>query len=137
MVSYWAKYIDGKQSKLSNILYTLCLALSNIEGNNFIWLSSVNGILNECGLAYIWNTQTFQNTEWLKLNIKQTLIDQFIQLWSSLIQNSPKAVNYRIFKEQFETENYLHTLDDNCLFEFCKFRTLNHKLPIDMEDGIT
>jgi hypothetical protein len=53
------------QSKLSNILYTLCLALSNIEGKNFIWLSSVKGILNECGLAYIWNTQTFQNTEWL------------------------------------------------------------------------
>ena len=124
MVSYWAKYIDGKQSKLSNILYKLCLALSNIEGNNFIWLSSVNGILNECGLAYIWNTQTFQNTEWLKLNIKQTLIDRFIQLWSSLIQK-------RIFKEQFETENYLHTLDDNCLFEFGKFGILNHKLPIE------
>ena len=91
MVSYWANFIDGKQSKLSNILYTLCLALSNIEGKNFIWLSSVKGILNEYGLAYIWNTQTFQNTEWFKLNIKQTPRDQFIQLWLSLIQNSPKA----------------------------------------------
>ena len=68
MVSYWAKFIDGKQSKLSNILYKLCIALSNIEGKNFIWLSSVKGILKECGLAYIWNTQTFQNTEWLKAN---------------------------------------------------------------------
>jgi hypothetical protein len=29
MVSYWAKFIDGRQSKLSNILYKLCLALSN------------------------------------------------------------------------------------------------------------
>ena len=137
MVSYWANFIDGKQSKLSNILYTLCLALSNIEGKNCIWLSSVKGIINEYGLAYIWNTQTFQNTEWFKLNIKQTPRDQFIQLWLSLIQNSPKALNYRIFKEQFETENHLHTLDDNFLFEFCKFRTLNHKLPIEyMEDGI-
>jgi hypothetical protein len=36
-----------------------------------------------------------------------------------------------LYEEQFETENYLHTLDDNCLFEFCKFRTLNHKLPIE------
>jgi hypothetical protein len=131
MVSYWAKFIDGKQSKLSNILYRLCLALSNMEGKNFIWLSSAKCILNECGLAYIWNTQTFHNTEWPQLNIKQTLIYQFIQLWSSLIQNSPKALNYRIFKEQFEAENYLHTLNDNCLFEFCKFRTLNHKLPIE------
>ena len=63
MVSYWAKCIDGKHSKLPNILYKLCLALSDIEGNNFIWLSSVKGILNEYGLVYIWNTQTFQNIE--------------------------------------------------------------------------
>ena len=78
MVSYWAKFIDGKQSKRSNILYKLCLALSNIEGKNFTWLSSVKGILNEYGLVYIWNTQTFQNIEWLKLDIKQTLSERSI-----------------------------------------------------------
>jgi hypothetical protein len=66
---------------VSNFLCKLCIALSNIEGKNFIWLSFAKGILNECGLAYIWNTQTFQNTEWLKLNIKQTQRDQFTQLW--------------------------------------------------------
>ena len=27
--------------------------------------------------------------------------------------------------------NYLHTLDDNFLFEFCKNRTLNHKFPTE------
>jgi hypothetical protein len=52
MISYWAKFIHGKQSKLCNILYKLCIALSNIEGKKFNWLSSVKGILNECGLAY-------------------------------------------------------------------------------------
>jgi hypothetical protein len=52
MVSHWAKCIDGKHSKLPNILYKLCLALSDIEGNNFIWLSSVKGILNECNNNY-------------------------------------------------------------------------------------
>jgi hypothetical protein len=69
---------NGKQSKLSNILYKLCLALSNIEGKNLTWLSSVKGILNEYGLVYIWNTQTFQNIEWLKLDIKQTLSERSI-----------------------------------------------------------
>ena len=104
------------------------MSCSLLHRRKELWLSSVKGTFNECGLAYIWNTQTFQNTEWLKLNIKQTLIYQFIELWSSLIQNSPKALNFRIFKEQFEAENYLHTLDDNCLFEFCKFRTLNQRI---------
>ena len=40
MVSYWANFIDGKQSKLPNILYKLCLALSYIEGKNFGYLMS-------------------------------------------------------------------------------------------------
>ena len=42
-----------------------------------------------------------------------------------------KALNYRLSKRQFETENHLYSLDDNFLYEFRRFRTLNHKLPID------
>jgi hypothetical protein len=30
-----------------------------------------------------------------------------------------------------EAENYLYSLDDNFSYEFCRFRTLNHKLPIE------
>jgi hypothetical protein len=36
----------------------------------------------------IWNTQTFQITGWLKLNIKQTMKDQFMQLLLPLIKHS-------------------------------------------------
>ena len=52
-------------------------------------------------------------------------------LMLSKIDNSGKALNYRLFKRQLETENYLYSLDDNFLFEFCRFRNLNHKLPIE------
>ena len=41
MISYWAKLIPGKQSKLSNILYNLNLCLSNSEGKKFVRLESV------------------------------------------------------------------------------------------------
>ena len=57
--------------------------------------------------------------------------DQFIQLWLSLIQNLLKVLNYRIFKELFEINTFFHTLDDIFLVQFCKFRTLNNKLPIE------
>jgi hypothetical protein len=38
--------------------------------------------------------------------------------------------NYRIFKENFEFENYFRVLEDKDIYTLCKFRTTNHKLPI-------
>ena len=132
MISYWAKFVDGKQSKLSNVIYNISPLPSNTQRNNFVWLTFVKNIFNVCGYTYIWDTHT-PNLAWLRLNIKQELQDQFIQSWFSNIEHSGKALNYRLFKNQFETENYLYSLDDNFLYEFCRFRTLNHKLP--MESG--
>ena len=42
-----------------------------------------------------------------------------------------KALNYRIFKENFEFENYFRILEDKDIYTLCKFRTNNHKLPIE------
>ena len=39
-------------------------------------------------------------------------------------------MNYRIFKENFEFENYFRILEDKNIYTLCKFRTTNHKLPI-------
>ena len=40
---------------------------------NFPWLKNVHNIINECGLAYIWNTQTVINSDWFISLVKQTL----------------------------------------------------------------
>ena len=40
-------------------------------------------------------------------------------------------MNYRIFKEYFEFENYFRVLEDKDIYTLCKFRTTNHKLPIE------
>jgi hypothetical protein len=62
--------------------------------------------------------------------MKLRLHDQFKQGWYSLIEHSTKALNYRIFKENFEFENYFRVLEDKDIYTLCKFRTNNHKLPI-------
>ena len=59
------------------------------------------------------------------------MIDQFKQNWLSKIQDSPKALNYRIYKEKLEFENYFNFLSDKDALTFCKFRTCNHYLPIE------
>jgi len=38
------------------------------------------------------------------------LIDQFKQTWSTYVDNSPKALNYRLCKKGVSFENYLDIL---------------------------
>ena len=66
------------------------------------------------------------------MNIKLTLQDQFQQHWHNQLENSPKAINYRLFKNIFEIEHYFHILDDRDIYTFCKFRTTNHRLPVEV-----
>ena len=56
-------------------------------------------IFNECGFSNIWETELFDNVDYLKCVIKQRLEDQFLQNWNSLVQNSPKSINYKTFAD--------------------------------------
>jgi hypothetical protein len=38
------------------------------------------------------------------------------------IDTGSKTLNYRLFKNKFEFENYLNILDDRDIFTFCRFR---------------
>jgi hypothetical protein len=55
----------------------------------------------------------------------------FLQEWNSNLENSPKALNYRLYKQIFEFENYFNILENKDIFTFCKFRTTNTKIPIE------
>ena len=83
-------------------------------------------------IEYIWNTQTFVDPNWLRLTIIRNLQDQFEQYWHSLLDNASKAINYRLFKDYFGMEVYFDILDNKNVVELCRFRTANHKLPIEI-----
>ena len=92
----------------------------------------VKGILDNCGFSNIWDTQFYINETWLKKSVQLRLQDQYKQVWSTTVHESSKSVNYRIFKEIFEFEKYFDILDRNDCITLCKFRTSNHKLPIEV-----
>ena len=48
------------------------------------------------------------------------------------MQISPKALSYRLFNSDFRFEKYLDVLNDKNRFNFCRFRTSNHRLPIEV-----
>jgi hypothetical protein len=54
--------------------------------------------------------------------VKLRLRDQFLQEWNSNLENSPKALNYRLYKQIFEFENYFNILEnkDKIYFHYKK-----------------
>ena len=70
------------------------------------------------------------NSTWLQKALKQKLNDSFIQNWNSQVQSTSESNIYKIYKTNFEQSKYISTLS------FCKpfirFRTRNHRLPIEV-----
>ena len=53
------------------------------------------------------------------------------QEWRSNKENSSKGLYYKLFKDNFEFEPYLDILTYKKRITFCKFRTGNHRIPIE------
>jgi hypothetical protein len=66
----------------------------------------------------------FIKFNWIVNGVKYSLKDQFKQSLHTSIQNSPKTLIYRCFKETFEFEKYLEILDNKDLLDFFKLRSL-------------
>ena len=63
--------------------------------------------------------------------VKTRLYDQFLQDWNSTVSNTSKCLVYRLYKKDFCFEEYLDKLPKSLAFYLCKFRTMNHNMPIE------
>ena len=131
VISYWCKLLTGKASKLSAISYKFLHGFFCNGNISAPWVKFVKDILDKCGLSNVWTFQSVNfNNEWVIAYVKLRLRDNFLQEWNSNLENSPKALNYRLYKQIFQFENYFNILENKDIFTFCKFRTTNTKLPI-------
>ena len=67
MIMFWAKMLYS--NKLSNCTYVL------LHKQKSPWMNCVKNILDECGLSYVWQSQSFNNLTWLKYNVFTTLLN--------------------------------------------------------------
>lgn len=130
MVSYWTKIISNDSAlKFSNLLYKILYNSNGSKTSN--WLEYVRGILINCGFSGIWDAQFVESPKWLVQSIKQKAKDLYINEWYNTINESSSCVNYRLFKENFNLENYLLKLPLPFKRTLCWFRTRNHRLPVE------
>ena len=109
------------------VLY--CLHKNNIFSCK--WISYIEKILQDVGLNYIWMSNDVTHVNWLCAEIQKRLQLQFIQNWLSNIQESPKCLNYRIFKTEFTTELYITKLQPVFYILLARFRTTNNRFPVE------
>ena len=128
IIKYWTKLVMGKEGKLPVLLYKLA---DKKYSEEITWLKTVKSILDNTGLSYVWISKYFVSENWLYNTVKLSLIDQFRQTWHVAVQNSPKALNYRLYKDNLQLENYFKILDEKNIVTFARFRTLNSKIPIE------
>ena len=115
------------QYKYSNFIYKFMLN----SDYTFKWLDYVKSTLDLTGHSEIFLNQNSSNLCNVHLLMKQTLIDQFITDWFSRMQLSNKGKLYNLFKYQFEREDYLTSLPKHLYLPILKFRTANHKFPVE------
>ena len=134
MLSFWFNLVNVcNKNKLSSVMYKfLHETYSKHDGYKAPYLQYIESTLNELGLSGMWLCQfelTVSN-EWFKCKVKQGLRDQYIQQWILDVDTRDVFYNYRLYKTVFRYEKYLDTLPLNVRYHLIRFRTLNHKLPI-------
>jgi hypothetical protein len=135
MLNFWIKLTSPEnQSKLSSVMYRFLLRLYNADVHKSQYLTDIKNTLENMGMANIWQQQgTAQiSTSWFKEKVKRNLQDLFIQEWYSSIDNGSIYMNYKMFKNTFKYEPYIHVLPADLAIKLFRFRTTNNKLPVNV-----
>ena len=96
------------------------------------WVNFVKKIFDDTRRPDTWLDEGNARLNCITFQIKRTLIDQYQQAWRANIQNSSKGTIYQLFKDSIELEKYFLVLDRKQYLTFVKFRTANHRLPIEV-----
>ena len=133
MVSFWSNLIENRENfKLSSCIYSAVHALHKEKKINSQWINLVSNILCMHGFSGVWYQQSFANSLWLQKAIKQKLTDVYIQKWISQIKVTSESNCYKIFKTHFGQSKYISTLPRSQCKSLIRFRTRNHKLPVEV-----
>ena len=130
MVGFWQRIINGKQDKIAYRLYKILLSMHERDFFHSKWLLSIKYCLTLSGNQNNWQLQEGVPVGIAKL-VKMKLIENYKQEWSESIFNTPKCLNYRIFKAELVLEQYFDLLPHDLATAPCHLSSLNHKLPVE------
>ena len=106
MVGFWLSIVNGKETKLSNILYKILL---------HEWIRYIRDILISVGRIDLFHKSYIANPRSVKASLSRALTDVHIQDWGQKMNSSSKGKSYNYLKQDLNFENYLINLDKTLL----------------------
>ena len=132
MVSFWAKLGNSGNNDIATCLYQLIHNLNEQKRIKCKWLDHIKNIITSNGYGHVWYAHDLINKKWFVQSFKQKLKDQYLQKWSSLVEQSSSGKNYRIFKDDLKINPYFAFLPNRYCRILTAFRTRNHRLPVEV-----
>ena len=103
----------------------------NHNPNKLNWVSFVRGLLSHLGFQYVWLQQGVGNVNAFLNELRQRLIDNFVQNWNRRLHDSSRALCYRNIS-MFNSKMYLEcVIVRKFRFALARLRTSSHGLEIE------
>ena len=130
MLNFWCNVATGEENKISTIVYKWIKTLFDQNIFKSDWLNQIKTSLDNMGYSYLLNDINFVNKNQFKNSTKLRLKDIYDQKWAESVFNNSVCLNYRAMTTQKQLKRYLLSLPSQYMFALCKFKCVNHKLPI-------
>ena len=88
IVSFWTKLQNEGENDITESMYKILFSLNEKGKLKSNWVDYVKHILCSNCYGNIWEAPNEINQKWLIASLKQKLKDQYIQNWSSLVDQS-------------------------------------------------
>ena len=132
MLGYWISILNRSDTKIVKKMYQILYDDFVNRGINHKWIGKIRQILISVGKPDLLHHHNIQHPLATKLKISQTLHDIFLQDWNTTINTTSKGRNNKLFKINTNFETFLISLLQSSSISMVKFRTANHKLPIEV-----
>ena len=116
MFGFWLSIVNGKETKLSNILYKILLHDCNSGIYEHKWIRYIRDILISVGRIDLFHKSYIDNPRSVKASISRALTDVHIYDWGQKMNSTSKGKSYNYLKQDLNFENYLINLDKNIIY---------------------
>ena len=132
MIGFCISIINGKNSKLTNLLYNTLYNENEIGNYNFKWIKCIKDTLISFGKIGLFCADSLQNAQALKLSIKQTfLFSRFIhtRLVFKVKQFAKKAKITQYSKQIFVWKSTFFICQGKVIYLYVNFGPLTTNSP--------
>ena len=131
MINFWKRLVTGKTDKISFQVYrTILNDYVTNDSNNYRWLKKIEEILIETGNYNVWLDQFISDSK--SRDIEQVLKDQAFQQLNANMSTSNKGRCYETIKNTWGVLPNIFNIKEDNLISLIKYRTSNHRLPVEV-----